>query len=94
MAVVTLYMSDRDKESKTFTSKKEADNYDKMLDLGYSLTEFLNTKIDDLSEDLAEEIGMLLAKNSDLLMSACKGKPSVLLESATNPDSKDSSKPK
>ncbi len=82
MAVVTLYMSDRD-ESRQFTSKKEADDYDKKLELGSALGEFLDGKLANLSEELSEEIGMLLAENKDLLMTALKGKPSVLSESHT-----------
>jgi len=80
MAVVTLYMSDRD-ESKQFTSKKEADEYDKKLELGSALGDFLGGQVSALSEDLAEEIGMLLAENKDLLMTALKGKPAALNES-------------
>lgn len=83
MAVVTLYMSDRD-ESKQFTSKKEADDYDKKLELGSALGEFLDDKLAALSEDLAEEIGMLLADNKELLMAALKGKPGVLNEKGDN----------
>jgi len=83
MAVVTLYMSDRD-ESKQFTSKKEADDYDKKLELGSALGEFLDNKLTALSEGMAEEIGMLLADNKELLMAALKGKPGVLNESADN----------
>ena len=83
MAVVTLYMSDRD-ESKQFTSKKEADEYDKKLELGSALGEFLEGKVGALNESLAEEIGMLLAENKELLMTALKGKPSVLNESGSD----------
>ncbi len=78
MAVVTLYMSDRD-ESRHFTNKKEADDYDKKLELGSYLGEFLNAKIESLSEEQSEEIGMLLAENKDLLVTAMKGKPAVLM---------------
>jgi len=81
MAVVTLYMSDRD-ESRQFTSKKEADDYDKKLELGSALGEFLDGKVSGLSEELAEEIGMLLAEHKDVLMTALKGKPAVLSETA------------
>ncbi len=83
MAVVTLYMSDRD-ESKQFTSKKEADEYDKKLELGSALGEFLESQVGALNESLAEEIGMLLAENKELLMTALKGKPSVLVESGSD----------
>jgi len=83
MAVVTLYMSDRD-ESKQFTSKKEADEYDKKLELGSALGEFLEGQVGALNESLAEEIGMLLAENKELLMTALKGKPAVLVESGSD----------
>ena len=79
MAVIVRYMSDRD-TNKQFTSKKEADEYDKKLELGSALGVFLSGKIDELTDELGEEIGILLAENRDLLVSAFK-KPSVLLES-------------
>ena len=79
MAVVTLYMSDRD-ESKTFTSKKDADAYDKMLELAEGISHFVGREIQGLSEQQAEEIGILFARNSDLLATAMKGKTDVLFE--------------
>ena len=79
MAVVTLYMSDRD-ESKTFTSKKEADAYDKMLELAEGISHFVGREIQGLNDQQAEEIGILLARHSDLLTTAIKGKTDVLFE--------------
>ena len=73
-------MSDRDKEKRTFTDKKEADALDKKLELAESLREFFESKIPSLTESLAEEIGMLIADNKTNLMTALKGKPSVLLD--------------
>lgn len=81
MAVVTLYMSDRDK-NKTFTDKKEADNYDKMLELAETVSVWMEKEISGISEEQAEAIGLLLAENKDTLMKAIKGKPSVLLANA------------
>lgn len=78
MAVVTLYMSDRD-ETRQFTSKKDADEYDKKLELGSYLGAFLNLNIPALSEEMAEDVGMLLAEHKDLLTIALKGKPEVLI---------------
>jgi dsDNA-binding SOS-regulon protein len=77
MAVVTLFMSDRD-ISKTFTSKKEADEYDKLLELAEAVSHFIERKIEGLSEQQVEEIGLVLARNKDLLAQAIKGKPDVL----------------
>ena len=78
MAVVTLYMSDRD-QSKTFTDKKEADNYDKKLEFAENVSLWLEREISGLSEENAESIGLLLANNKDSLLTALKGKPEVLL---------------
>ena len=78
MAVVTLYMSDRD-QSKTFSDKKEADNYDKMLELAENVSVWMEKEIEGLSEEQAEAIGLLLAENKENLLKALKGKPEVLL---------------
>jgi dsDNA-binding SOS-regulon protein len=80
MAVVTLFMSDRD-ISKTFTSKKEADEYDKLLELAEAISHFMERKIEGLSEQQAEEIGLVFARNKDLLAQAIKGKSEVLFAS-------------
>jgi uncharacterized protein len=79
MAVVTLYMSDRD-QSKTFSDKKEADNYDKMLELAENVSIWMEKEVEGLSEAQTESIGMLIAQNKDNLFKALKGKPEVLLE--------------
>lgn len=79
MAVVTLYMSDRD-QSKTFNDKKEADNYDKMLELAENVSLWMEKEISGLSEEQTESIGLLLAHNKENLLKALKGKPEVLLQ--------------
>ena len=79
MAVVTLYMSDRD-SNKTFTDKKEADNYDKMLELAENVSLWMEKSIEGLSEQQIESIGMLVAENKDVLAKALKSRPQVLLE--------------
>lgn len=81
MAVVTLFMSDRD-TSRTFTSKKEADDYDKMLELAEAVSHFMEQNIEGLSEQQVEEIGLVFARNKDLLAQAIKGKSDVLFASA------------
>ncbi|MGK0247724.1 MAG: dsDNA-binding SOS-regulon protein [Oleispira sp.] len=80
MAVVTLFMSDRD-ISKTFTSKKEADEYDKLLELAEAVSHFMERKVEGLSEQQVEEIGLVFARNKDLLAQAIKGKSDVLFAS-------------
>ncbi len=81
MAVVTLYMSDRD-SNKTFSDKKAADNYDKILELAENVSVWMEQSIDGLSEKQCENIGMLIAENRDLLAKAIKNKPEVLLETS------------
>ena len=77
MAVVTLFMSDRD-TSKTFTSKKEADEYDKMLELAEAVSFFVEKNIEGLDEKQIESIGLLFARQKDQLALALKGKTDAL----------------
>lgn len=79
MAVLTLYMSDRDSE-KTFTDKKEADNYDKMLELAENVSLWMEKSIQGLSEEQIEQIGLLVAENKEVLAKAIKGKSEILLQ--------------
>ncbi len=81
MAVVTLYMSDRDK-NKTFNDKKSADNYDKMLELAENVSLWLEQSTEGLSEKQTEEIGLLIAQNKDKFALAFKNQPERLLEKA------------
>ncbi len=83
MAVVTLYMSDRD-TSKTFTSKKEADEYDKLLELAEAVSFFIEHNVKGLDDDKCEEIGHLIANHKELFASAFKGKTNAMFE---KPDS-------
>jgi len=80
MAVVTLFMSDRD-TSKTFTSKKEADEYDKMLELAEAVSYFVEQNIEGLDEKQVENIGLLFARQKDQLAQALKGKTETLFNS-------------
>ena len=83
MAVVTLFMSDRD-TSKTFTSKKEADEYDKLLELAEAVSYFIEKNISDLSEQQTEEIGHLIARNKELFGQAFKGKSEALFNTESD----------
>lgn len=78
MAVVVMWKCDRD--GSMFTDKKEADAYDKMLELAEHFAEFLKSNSSGIGEAEAESIGLLLAKNKDSVISACKGKPEALLD--------------
>ncbi len=78
MAIVAMWKCDRD--DSMFDSKKDADAHDKMLELAENFGLLLEKKIAGISEKDAENIGLLLSKNKDTLIAACKGKPELLLE--------------
>ncbi len=78
MALVTLYMSDRDPHKTLFTSKKEADAHDKKLELAECICAYLQTKIESIDEDVADAVGMLIAENKEPFLMALKGKPEAL----------------
>jgi dsDNA-binding SOS-regulon protein len=56
------------------TSKKEADQYDKMLDIGSELENFLESTDIKIDEELREQICLALAKEKDTVMKLLKGK--------------------
>ncbi|WMN60403.1 YebG family protein [Pseudoalteromonas xiamenensis] len=78
MAVVIKYVVERDGvERMTFTSKKEADAYDKMLDIAESL-ETLLQKVDvPLSEQQVESLALEIAKRKEEFSSVLKGSTPV-----------------
>lgn len=84
MAVVAKWMCDRD--NSMFDSKKEADAYDKMLELAEQFSELLQQQIPDVDEAQAEEFGILLARNKDAIVQACKGKVEALQTIGETPD--------
>ena len=88
MAVVVMWKCDRD--GSMFTDKKEADAYDKMLELAEHFTEFLKQQSDAISDSEAENIGLLLAKHKDTVVTACKGRPEALLEITADSAEKES----
>ena len=77
MAVVAMWKCDRD--NAMFDSKKAADAHDKVLELAENFSLFLEKQVDGISEQDAENIGLLLSRNKDVLIAACKGKPELLL---------------
>ncbi|MCQ8877852.1 YebG family protein [Pseudoalteromonas shioyasakiensis] len=74
MAVVVKYVVERNGvERMTFTTKKEADAYDKMLDIAESL-EVMLEKVDvPLSEQQIESLALEIAKNKDGFINVLKG---------------------
>jgi dsDNA-binding SOS-regulon protein len=77
MAVVAMWKCDRD--DTMYENKKDADAYDKMLELAESFSMFLGKHIEGISEKDSENIGLLLSKNKSVLIAACKGNPDLLL---------------
>lgn len=77
MAVVAMWKCDRD--DTMYENKKDADAHDKMLELAESFSIFLGKQIEGISENDAENIGLLLSKNKSVLIAACKGNPDLLL---------------
>ncbi|MBT1445671.1 YebG family protein [Shewanella sp. JM162201] len=74
MAVITQYVVVRDGvEKMTFTSKKEADAYDKMLDIADSLIPFIEQAECGLDEATIEKLAFYFATRKDDLSSLLKG---------------------
>ncbi|WOT03787.1 YebG family protein [Shewanella youngdeokensis] len=74
MAVITKFVVVREGvEKMTFTSKKEADAYDKMLDIADNLIPFLSDSELGLKDADIEKIGFYLAQHKDELQSLLKG---------------------
>ncbi len=82
MAVITQYVVQHKGVDKLVTTdKKEADQYDKMLDIADNLVEYIQAKGVELDEDVAEELGIVIAKNKDAFSKLLKGNSAdVLLE--------------
>lgn len=85
MAVQALYYSERDglemalkhPDTLLFSSKADADARDKVLELAEEITQFLQTKVEGLSDELAEQAALAIAEEKDLFARALK-KPSLL----------------
>lgn len=84
MAVIPMWQCDRD--GSMFTNKKDADAHDKMLELAEGFMALVEKHVDGISEDQAEAIGLLLAKNKESVMSACKGNVAVLDDVKDEPE--------
>lgn len=74
MAVIIKYIVERKGvEKMTFTSKKEADAYDKMLDSADQIALFLSESPVSLDDQQLEELGLYVASNRDILQNLFKG---------------------
>jgi len=74
MAVIVQYIVVRDGDKKmTFATKKEADTYDKMLDIADNLFDFLEISDINLDETRKEEISLLFAEKREEVMPILRG---------------------
>lgn len=86
MSITPMWRVDRD--GSMFTDKKAAEEHDRMLELADGITGMLENHF-EIDEALAEEIGLLMSRNKDILAKAFKGKPDLLQEIQKSPDQKD-----
>ncbi|WP_252179414.1 YebG family protein [Endozoicomonas sp. 4G] len=77
MSITPMWRVDRD--GSMFTDKKAAEEYDRMLELAGNISSLLEDNF-EINEELAEEIGLMFAKNKDTFAKAFKGKPDLVLE--------------
>lgn len=90
MAVIVKYVVERNGEEKmTFTSKAEADAYDKMLDMADELYELLGKS--ELLEDEGkqEDLAMFLAQNKEDVLYALGAKRKPTPKKAPKPEAID-----
>ncbi|PON15013.1 hypothetical protein C2W62_26075 [Candidatus Entotheonella serta] len=74
MAVIVKYVVVRDgKEDMIFTTKKEADAYDKMLDIAEQLHGFLQTSEIDIEPEQLDDLTFFMAQHRDQIGSILKG---------------------
>jgi dsDNA-binding SOS-regulon protein len=74
MAVIVQYIVERNGTQKmTFADKKQAEEYDKQLEISENLFGLLQTAGVAISEDQMDELSFFLAKNKDEAISILKG---------------------
>ena len=74
MAVIVQYIVVRNGEQKmTFTSKKEADAYDKLLDIADQMYTFLQSANLEMSAEQIEELSFYMAKNREEAVGLLRG---------------------
>ncbi len=83
MAVIAMWKCDRD--GAMFEDKKSAEEHDKMLELGDVFTRLLEKVVPEIDEDKAEEFGLIMARNKEQVMLACKGKIEAMEEVISGP---------
>lgn len=96
MAVEIKYVVVRKGEEKmTFASKKEADAYDKMLDMAEAFSYWLSVAPLAMEEEQREALGMFLAENKDAVQHILRTSkmPEAIEASAAGNDAEQSVEP-
>jgi uncharacterized protein len=89
MAVETRYVviradkSNKEQEVMTFTDKRAADEYDKMLDMADNLFELLNSSGLDVDDQQAEAMSIFLAKQREEVLIALQAKKKPVAKKAS-----------
>ena len=74
MTVITKFVVEhKGVEKLVTTDKKEAEKYDRMLDVADNLSEYLIAKGVELEENKLEDLSILLSKNKDDISKLFKG---------------------
>ena len=95
MAVETRYVvirtdrSNKEQEVMTFTDKRSADDYDKMLDMADAMFEVLHASSIELSEQDCEDLSIYLAKQRDDVLYALQAKKKQTTSKKTKNNTKD-----
>lgn len=74
MAIITKYVVEhKGVEKLVTTDKKEADKYDKMLDIADSLAVYIEAKGVKMKSDELENLTIILSRNKDALAKLFRG---------------------
>ncbi len=93
MAVIVKYIVVRNGEEKmTFVTKKEADAYDKMLDIADHLFNFFGSSDIDIDEAQKEKISFLIAEQREEIMPILRGISPTKKQAKAKPPAKTSAK--
>ncbi len=94
MAVETRYVvirsnrNNEEQEVMTFTDKRSADDYDKMLDMADAMFEVLHNSSLDLPESQCEDLSVFLAKQREDVLVALQAKKKMSPANKKNAKSK------
>ena len=87
MAVIVKYVVERNgKEVMTFATKKQADAYDKQLDIAERLQTFISSGGFELAETDLEELTLYMARHSDDMVKLLKGQSLTSKKVTSSPD--------